>query len=147
MPRLSHAQMKKNIEAAIIDAENGDVKTMRTLAYMYEKGEFFPKDIFAAEAWYRMAAEYGDVYSMRRLGVLLNHGNGVAQDHDEALVINRELMIDFDPDGTAGVGEAYKYGWGVEKDEEKASHYLDIAFNMCMEYDEEIILAYNKKQR
>ncbi|GBU27121.1 hypothetical protein R84B8_00644 [Treponema sp. R8-4-B8] len=125
-----HSEVKKRIEAVIKKAENGNIRSMRLLAFMYSRGKFFPKDYIAAEAWYRKAIELGSEASKKELAWLLTYGNGEAQDLDEAFEIYQELMMDFDTDAIVGIGIAYKFGLGVTKDEEKASYYLNLAFDM-----------------
>jgi len=128
-----HEEIKEKVEALIRDAENGDTDSMRCIAYAYATGQYLPKDTFAAEAWYRKAWELGDIDGLKELAKLLNTGNGVARDYEEAFARNMELMFDCDPDGTAAVGEAYRLGRGVEKDEAKASMYLQRAFYSAMD--------------
>jgi TPR repeat protein len=126
----SHAQIKERIEAAIKKAEKGHIKTMRTLAYMYAKGEYLPKDSLAAQAWYRKAAELGDESSRKKLAELLTFSQGVAQNYDEAFNIYHDFMLDCDLDGMEAVGIAYKLGRGIEQDEEQGSFFIRQAFDI-----------------
>jgi len=133
----NHAQIKKRFEAVIKKAEEGDIYSMRIIARLYSEGEYFPKDFFAAEAWLRKAAELDSDEAKKRLARLLTEGNGLAKNLEEAFDVYQDLMFDCDLDGMAGVGNAYKYGLGVPKDEEKASFYIKHAFSIAMDLGEE----------
>jgi len=126
----NHDVVKKRIEKAVRKAENGDISSMFTIAYLYEKGEYLPKDWVAAEAWLRKAAELGSEEAYKKLAKLLSDGNGVAQNLEEAFDINHELMLNCDVDAMAEVGIAYKLGRGIPKDEEKGSYFIRQAFDI-----------------
>jgi len=126
------AHIKERVEAVIKKAEQGDIYSMRLMAYVYAytDSEYFPKDYVAAEAWLRKAADMGSDEAKKELAELLTEGSGVAQDLEEAFDIYHDLMMDCDLDGMLGVGMAYKFGKGVPQDEEKASFYIRNAFNI-----------------
>jgi len=126
----NHTHIKKRFEAVIKKAEQGDIYSMRLVAYAYADGEYFPKDYFAAEAWLRKAADMGSDAAKKQLAELLTKGSGVAQDLEEAFDLYHDLMLDCDLDGMTGVGIAYKLGKGVPQDDEKASFYIGRAFNI-----------------
>src|SRR5712691_207500 len=54
------------------------------LAYLYATGQGVPRDDAAAAAWYRKAAEQGDLNAANDLGALYANGRGVARDDGEA---------------------------------------------------------------
>jgi len=129
----NHELIKKRFEAVIKKAENGDIYSMRLIARAYTYGDYFPKDFFAAEGWLRKAIENGSKAALKQLAFLLSEGNGVAQDWEEAFNIYYELMLDYDLDGMTGLGAAYKYGKGVQQNDEKASFYIRRAFDIALE--------------
>ena len=126
----NHTLIKKRYEAVIKKAEEGDIYSMRLIALAYTDGDYLPKDFLAAEAWLRKAAELDSEEAKKELAKLLTDGKGVAQDYEEAFGIYHELMLDCDLDGMVGVGNAYKYGKGIQQDVTKGSFFLQQAFDI-----------------
>jgi membrane associated rhomboid family serine protease len=66
-------------------ARQGDPASQYMLGLQFAKGEGLPKDLRAAIAWYRRAAQQGDVKAQRELGLLLaGHPLGIPQNDVEA---------------------------------------------------------------
>jgi len=126
----NHAAIKKRLEAFIKKAEGGDVESIFTLAFMYSKGVYLPKDYVAAEAWLRKAGDLGSDEARKRLAKLLTEGSGLAQDYEEAFDIYHDLMLCCDVDAMAEVGVAYKLGRGIPKDEELGAFFINQAFEI-----------------
>ena len=58
------------------------------LAALYRDGaKGFPRDMEQAAAWYRKAAEQGDVFAQGTLGVLYSIGQGVERSDVESLLL------------------------------------------------------------
>jgi len=66
-------------------ARQGDPAAQGMLDLQFANGEGLPKDLRAAIAWYRRAAQQGDVKAQRELGLLLaGHPLGIPQNDVEA---------------------------------------------------------------
>ena len=66
-------------------ARHGDPAAQGMLGLQFANGEGLPKDLRAAIAWYRRAAQQGDVKAQRELGLLLaGHPLGIPQNDVEA---------------------------------------------------------------
>ena len=66
------------------DADKGVSSRQFQLGWRYENGSGVEQDYAKAAAWYRKAAEQGDILAQNNLGVLLHAGRGVQQDDVEA---------------------------------------------------------------
>ena len=51
------------------NAEKGDADAQFNLGLMYHKGQGVPQDDAESVKWYRKAAEQGNVYAQRNLGI------------------------------------------------------------------------------
>jgi hypothetical protein len=71
----------------------------------------------------RRAAELGDMWAQNNLGVRLAAGNGVPQDHTEAVQWFRASAMAGFPVGAANLGWAYQSGRGVVQDLESAAEW------------------------
>src|SRR5207249_11377388 len=58
----------------------GNATAQYNLGLMYAKGSGAPKDDVQALAWFRKAAEQGELNSQFKLGVAYENGEGVAKD-------------------------------------------------------------------
>jgi TPR repeat protein len=66
-------------------ARHGDPAAQCRLGLQFANGEGLPKDLRAAVAWYRRAAQRGDVKAQRELGLLLaGHPLGIPKNDVEA---------------------------------------------------------------
>lgn len=66
-------------------AEAGDAQAQMALGYRFHTGTGgVPKDMAQAIAWYRKAAEQGDVTAQNNLGLVYHKGSGVPVDLNEA---------------------------------------------------------------
>jgi rhomboid protease GluP len=66
-------------------ARHGDPAAQGMLGLQFANGEGLPKDLRAAAAWYRRAAQQGDVKTQRELGLLLaGHPLGIPKNDVEA---------------------------------------------------------------
>lgn len=75
----------KAIAAYRKGAEEGDLKAMNNLAFLYEQGELIPADRTLAISWYRRAAERGSPVAQLHLAGMYERGDGVNSDPLAAL--------------------------------------------------------------
>ena len=77
---------------------------------------------------YKKRAEAGDAGAMYNLGCLYRFGmHGLPQDHSKALELwHRSAELGHAP-AFNSIGGAYYFGRGVELDEKKALHYIELA--------------------
>ena len=68
-------------------ARQGNTAAQVRLAYLYYTGRDIPvpRNVHEGAAWYRAAAEKGDAIARYNLGVVYEHGMGVAADRAEAI--------------------------------------------------------------
>jgi TPR repeat protein len=91
----------------------------------------------------RRAAELGDKWAQNNLGVRLAAGNGVAQDHMEAVRWFRASAMAGFPLGAANLGWAYQSGRGVSQDlTEAAEWYRRAAHGGHVESEYNLALLY-----
>jgi hypothetical protein len=70
--------------------------------------------------WYRKAADAGYPLAEVALAGLYHTGDGVPQDDQQALALNRKAAAANYAGGQSGVGDAYYHGWGVKQDARQA---------------------------
>jgi TPR repeat protein len=75
----------------------------------------------------RRSAELGDKWAQNNLGVRLANGNGVPQDHAEAVRWFRASALAGFPLGAANLGWAYQSGRGVSQDLKLAAEWYSRA--------------------
>jgi hypothetical protein len=100
------------------------------VAAMYELGDGATKNDAEAVAWYRKAADQGDVYAMNGLGVHLFQGTGVARNEAEAMQWFRKAADKGFAPAQIHLAILYENGWGgVNQDLQKARELLLQAAN------------------
>jgi uncharacterized protein len=62
-------------------AQQGSVRALFGLGFMYSQGDGVPQDYAEAAKWYRLAAEQGDMGAQFILGNMYRDGRGVPQDY------------------------------------------------------------------
>ena len=85
------------------------------------------EDYQQAAAWYRKAAEQGNVVGQMRLAALYRDGKGVARDMAEAAVWYRKAAEQNDVTAQATIGLLYSIGQGVPHSDVEAYYWLDLA--------------------
>ena len=80
----------------------------------------FRSDDKQAVAWYRKAAEQGNVDAQYNLGVKYEYGKGVAQDYKQAVAWYRKAAEQGDVDAQRILGMMYDNGVGVVQDNKLA---------------------------
>jgi TPR repeat protein len=86
-----------------------------------------PKDLDAAVAWYRRAAEQGERIAQYNLAVMLVRGDGVEPDPEEALNWYRKAAEQGVPEAQIALGDVYATGRGVAVDHDEARRWFDKA--------------------
>jgi TPR repeat protein len=80
----------KGIAAYRKGAEEGDLKAMNNLAFLYEQGVSIPADRTLAVSWYRRAADRGSPVAQIHLAGMYERGDGVDSDPAAALSLYRQ---------------------------------------------------------
>ena len=100
-------------------AKFGNKDSQYYLATLHEKN----KDYSGAHTWYEKAARQNHAGAQYRLGELYKKGNGVVQNHKEALFWYEKASESDHIDALGALGLIYNIGLGVEKDYKKAQDY------------------------
>ncbi len=138
------ADIDKALEWITLTAKKGDAFSQYVIGHYYNTGEYLPKDDIKAYHWLLESASNGCESAMVELGriykektnELLNHENVTDEQRYEAKE-NASLAIKwFEKAAELGEEEAYFYtgvcyfaGFGVDKNEEKALYYLNLAID------------------
>jgi hypothetical protein len=111
-------------------AESGDPKAQITLAQVYASQQDFEK----AGAWYRQAAEQGNIAAEFTLGEILLHGRSATQtsaalapDPDEAVIWLGKAANQGDVAAQVELGGCYQRGSGVNADPIEAYKWFALA--------------------
>jgi hypothetical protein len=78
-------------------------------------------------AWYRKAAEMGDVMAETELARMYDEGEGVAKDPVQALYWYRKLAEQGDDGAEARLGATYARGDGVPREDLETFAWMDLA--------------------
>jgi TPR repeat protein len=109
-------------------AASGSVRAQSVLADHFDSGLFGWKQNFAqAEAWYRKAAEQGDLHSEAQLAKYYYYGRATCQDFKQADFWFRKAAEQGDRDAQWALGNAYEFGRGVPKDSAQALVWIQKA--------------------
>ena len=107
-------------------AECGDVRALRAMGKMYEKGRGVDRDFAEAIKWYRPAAEQGDAESQYRLSVGYGYGLGVKKDEAKAILWLRKAAENGQKRAQKSLARGYEDGsYGLPRDPEKAKYWYD----------------------
>ncbi len=112
----------KNYQEALeqfkLAASQGQAESQNEVGYMIMHGLGVKKDLKDAAAWFRKAAAQGHAGSQNNLGILyLRGGPGIKQDDREAFSWFRMAAEQGDRDGQFYLANMYRYGRGLETDE------------------------------
>ncbi|MDO5357057.1 MAG: tetratricopeptide repeat protein, partial [Conchiformibius sp.] len=89
-----------------------------------------------AVAWFRKAAEQGMADAQFNLGMMYEHGEGVAQDDEQAVAWFRKAAEQGNALGQTSLGVMYEFGKGVAQDREQAVRLYRQAAQQ--DYDKEV---------
>ena len=88
---VGHADSQRDLTTIIADAEQGDVRAIVKLGWIYRYGRGVPHNDTEAARWYLMAAEKGDVGAQNTIGSMYALGQGVPLDEGKALGNSKKL--------------------------------------------------------
>ena len=108
-------------------AEEGDVRALCWLGYMYQKGDGVKKNFAEAAKWYRKAADLDCSRAAHKLGRMYEKGEGVPMDISEAAKWYRKSAEQGDARAQEDLGEMCARGVGMSRDNVKAYMWLDLA--------------------
>jgi TPR repeat protein len=94
----------------------GDARGQYSMGVLCENGFGLPKDLPAAAAWYRKAADQGNTDAQFNLGAMYEHGVGMPVDYAEAVRLYRPAALAGDIDALSNLGVLYQKGQGVKQD-------------------------------
>jgi TPR repeat protein len=104
-------------------AELGHPDSQAWVAALHYNAEGVPLDYAAAAAWYRKAAEGGNVFAQNNLATMYIAGQGVEKNHGEAARWLMKAAEKLDPYAIFNLASLYERGDCVEKDPRKAADY------------------------
>ncbi len=111
-----------------VAAEKGHAKAQGRLGFICETGhKGAPRDLAAAESWYRKAAQQGDRESCRDLAQLLLRPEAAGEKQAEGVRWARRAAELGDADALGTVGTAYFMGRGVKADPVEALAWFILA--------------------
>jgi len=116
----------KVIQALLVEAKNNPA-SMNGLGYCYQYGIGVEKNINEAVAWYRKAADAGNVDAMLNIGSRYMNGIDVRKDMREALAWYRKAADAGNVDAIVNLGVCYHEGTGVKQNIDKAIKYYQKA--------------------
>lgn len=110
---------QRALDETTLEAERGDVTAQKFLGRAYldgnkgiGKGLGVEQDYAQAVKWFRKAAEQGEPYALRMLGLAYSYGEGVSRDYAQAAIWLRKAAEQGDPYGQSWLGNAYAEGSG-----------------------------------
>ena len=106
-------------------AGQGNATAQRELGERYEEGRGgVVQDYSEAVAWYRRAADQGDVRGQGNLGAMYGNGTGVPRNDEVALMWFRRAADQGDARGQNGLGTMFLDGLGVGQDDAEAVRWF-----------------------
>lgn len=109
-------------------AEQGYAPAAQMLGAAYERGQGVAPNAEAANRWYLIAADAGEVDALYNLGALHDHHiDGSARDAQEALRWFLRAADQRDAQAQLNLGLLYLKGNGVTQDAKRARYWLELA--------------------
>ena len=118
---------RKDYQAVIKMAEQGQARAQNILGRMYFTGEGVPKDETQSVIWFRKSAESGHPLGQFNYGQDLELGHGVPKDLTEALKWYRKAAEQGQGQAQFKLGWFYREGIGVSKDYALAIKWLELS--------------------
>lgn len=100
-----------------------NTKAQYALGNIYYNGNGVPQDYAEAVAWYRKAAEQGDMKAQHNLGNMYYYGKGVPQDYAEAVKWYRKSAEQGDSYAQNNLGNMYYNGEGLQQNYSEAMRW------------------------
>ncbi len=117
---VATAEHLPDLNAAKIQAENGNPEAENALGEIYAEGKQVKLDYGEAARWYRQAAEKGLAKAQYNLGVLLEIGQGVLRDESQAAEWYRKAAEQGHSGAQYNLAAMYGLGRGVRMDTAEA---------------------------
>ena len=108
-------------------AQSSNPNAMLILAHMFGSQKYQLKNIEQSINWYNQAANLGDPFALRSLGILYYEGLEVQRDFETALNYFLQASKKSDAESMYYLGEMYNDGTVVKKDKERAKKYFEQA--------------------
>jgi TPR repeat protein len=131
---LAPAALPVFAQAAGIDpvllakANNGDAAAQVLVGESCAQGKGVARDLNQAAAWYRKAADKGDLAGEMHLAALYRDGGkGLPRDMEQAASWYRKAAEQGDVTAQATLGLLYSLGQGVPKSDVEAYFWIDLA--------------------
>ena len=118
------------IDAALLaKATAGDAAAQVKVGEDYAAGTGVAADAKQAAAWYRKAADQGNIAGELHLAALYRDGSGKAfpRDIEQAAAWYRKVADQGDPGAQGTLGILYTFGQGVPRSDVEAYFWLDLA--------------------
>jgi hypothetical protein len=119
----------EDIRAALILAEEGELKAQLDVAYWYLQGQGVVQNSKRAAYWYQKAAEAGSSHAQFMLAMRYKIGDGVEQDYTQAFYWFEKAAKEDLSYSLCEVGIAYFEGHGVKQDNVKAVQCFKTAYD------------------
>jgi TPR repeat protein len=120
--------------ALLAKASAGDAAAQVKAGEAYAAGSGTPReqrqlaaDYGQAAAWYRKAADQGNVAAQIHLGDFYRDGRGVARDMEQAVAWYRKAADQGDAGAQGTLGLLYSVGMGIPRDDVEAYYWLSLA--------------------
>ena len=126
--KIVEQNFKKALYWIKVSAERGNPIAQFGLGNLYwdeEKGAYvsLPQDFKKAFYWFEKSAKQGNIDAKKMMGIMLDVGQGVTQDHEQALYWYNQA------DAICSIGLDFFYGSNAPKNMEKAGYWLKKAFD------------------
>jgi TPR repeat protein len=105
-------------------ADEGYVAAMVTLGFLYEGGQYVPKDYKEVFHWFSMAAAKGDAEAQNHVGGCYCYGLGTTQDYSMAAKYYRRSADNTNYAAMKSLGFLLMRGYGVDKNLDAAKYWL-----------------------
>lgn len=123
--------------------EAGDLTAALNLGAMYYEGEFIPRDFRKAIKYYEQATESDDEKTQELawtyLGYCYYYGRDIPVDDEKAFNCYMRAAIQRNANALYKIGDMYRYGRYVKKDEKMAVLFYEQA--LCETYENESLRA------
>lgn len=130
----SHEQMVKLVTE---EANMGDDVSMGCLARAYWRGKGVDKDLNLALSWMKLASKGNLVWTKNELFDIIWEINNPDLDKELVEIIKPNIMKN-DPHAQLRMGHAYRYGRGVEQNDQLAIEWLEKASKQLVRVKSEL---------
>jgi serine/threonine protein kinase len=107
-------EVEKGIKLFIESANLGNLEAQYMVGYIYDNGDYVPKNEREAVKWYLKSANQGYFEAYLALGSSYELGKGVKKDFKEAMKYYVKASKKNSSNGDYNIGRMYEYGLGVQ---------------------------------